>query len=71
MALGKLKAQAAIPHLLAVLEDNDAPVRVAVANALGELRAKEAIATLQSLATYDFQASVRAAAEAALNRIGA
>ncbi len=71
MALGKLKIQAAVPHLLAVLEDNDAPVRVAVANALGEMHAKEAIETLQSLATYDFQASVRAAAEAALNKIGA
>ncbi|MDX9863427.1 MAG: HEAT repeat domain-containing protein [Anaerolineaceae bacterium] len=70
MALGKMKALAAVPHLLAVLEDNDAPVRVAVANALGEMHAREAVETLQSLATYDFQASVRAAAEAALNKIG-
>jgi len=70
MALGRMKVRAAIPELLNTLEDADAPVRVAVANALGELHAREAIETLQSMATYDFQASVRAAAEAALNKIG-
>jgi HEAT repeat protein len=71
MALGRMKVRAAIPELLKTLEDADAPVRVAVANALGELHAHEAVETLQSMATYDFQASVRAAAEGALNKIEA
>jgi len=70
IALGRMRVRAAIPAMLKTLEDSDAPVRVAVANALGEMQAREAIGTLQSLATYDFQASVRAAAEAALIRLG-
>ena len=70
MALGRMKVRAAIPELLKTLEDANAPVRVAVANTLGELHAHEAIETLESIATYDFEASVRAAAEGALNKIG-
>lgn len=69
MSLGRLQARSAVPALIKTLEDNDAPVRVAVAHALGEMQAAEAIDTLQSLAVYDFQATVRNAAEAALRRI--
>lgn len=71
IALGRIKALMAVPDLIAALEDNDAPVRVAVVNALGEMCAKEAVETLQSMAIYDFQASVRTAAEAALKKIEA
>lgn len=49
-ALGKLApaAQAAIPDLLATLEDPDDGLREAAARALGELRAVEAVAALSA-----------------------
>ena len=45
-ALGKLNDPAAIPDLLAALEDGDDGLREAAARSLGELKAREAVAPL-------------------------
>ncbi len=45
-ALGKLGDPAAVPDLLAALEDDDDGMREAAARALGELRAREAVPPL-------------------------
>jgi phycocyanobilin lyase alpha subunit len=45
-ALGKLGDQAAVPELLAALDDEDEGLREAVARALGALRAREAVPVL-------------------------
>lgn len=69
-ALGTLaEADAALPPLLRLLEDPLPSVRVAAAEALGRLGAKQAAASLRAL-DADAHPPVRQAARAALARIG-
>jgi len=68
--LGVLQETAAIPLLLAALEDDHAYVRACAALALGRMRAGEAKVKLTRVMEEDWDQTVRSRAREALERIG-
>jgi hypothetical protein len=67
--LGALQAKAAIPLLLAALEDDHAYVRASAALALGRMRVGEARDKLTTIMQEDWDQTVRSRAREALERI--
>lgn len=67
--LGVLRDKAAVPLLLAALEDDHAYVRACAALALGRMRASEARAKLESVMRDDWDQTVRSRAREALERL--
>jgi 5-carboxymethyl-2-hydroxymuconate isomerase len=67
--LGVLQVPAAIPALLAALEDEHAYVRACAALGLGRMRAKEAKQKLSQMTEEDWDQTVRSRAREALERI--
>jgi HEAT repeat protein len=68
--LGRLGATAAEPHLVALLRDRYEQVRVSAAEALGQMRSRQAVNELIRVAMKDPVAPVRAEAARALGAIG-
>ena len=70
VALGRLRAPAAVPALVRLLEADVPDLRRVAASALGELRAREAAPALERLRLADADAEVKKAAARALAVIG-
>ena len=64
------QASSAVPHLIQALQDTDADVRAAAAEALGDIGQKgEVIEALKTLATHDKEEAVQKAARKALGKL--
>jgi HEAT repeat protein len=69
-ALAKMKDPRAIPGLIGLLKSDKDKLRWSAVDALGNLRASDAVEPLKNLAINDANPQIREAALAALNKIG-